>query len=114
MSKYIEKVERYKCKVLETALGKLKEEYSCADGSYGDTGYDRYFKKMSRCEKEINEIEEYLLQGKQKEVQPQVILECEEMRRTLQNIKSKWFYLKADLPVSEGTIGIDDLLRDVR
>ena len=51
MSKTIEKIEAYKSKEIEKAMSKLKKEYSDARRSFSDTGYDRYQKKMDRCEK---------------------------------------------------------------
>lgn len=46
MNKYIEKVEKYKEKVLLPALEKLKTECEEAEDFFRDTGYDRYFNKM--------------------------------------------------------------------
>ncbi len=65
MSKAIEKIEAYKSKEIEKAMSKLKKEYSDAWGSFSDTGYDRYQKKMDKCEKEIQEIEAYLHKGEE-------------------------------------------------
>lgn len=59
MNKYVEKVEQYKEKVLKPALEKLKAEHEEAEDSYRDTGYDRYYKKMQKCESQIEEIEQY-------------------------------------------------------
>lgn len=63
MNKYVEKVEQYKEKVLKPALEKLKAEHEEAEDSYRDTGYDRYYKKMQKCESQIEEIEQYLKAG---------------------------------------------------
>lgn len=60
MNKYIERVERYKQKTLNNALEKLRAEYHEAQYDYADSGWDRYFNKMSCLGDQINEIEEYL------------------------------------------------------
>ena len=53
MSKTIEEIEAYKAKIIENVMFELKKEYSDARGNFSDTGYDRYQKKMDKCEKEM-------------------------------------------------------------
>lgn len=107
-------------KVIEKAVIKITQEmernrkaYNEARGSYNDTGYDRYYNKMTKLDAEYEDLKAFLHPEEKSEV-PEVYRECDELRRMLRNLKSKWQYLRADLPVSADTIGIDDLLRDVR
>ncbi len=59
MNKTIEKCEAYKRKTVETALEKARAAYEEARGSFNDTGYDRYYNRMEKLGREINELEEY-------------------------------------------------------
>lgn len=104
MNKTIEKVEFYKKNMIEKAIEKAKSEYAEADGNYRDTGYDRYFSKMQKKEKEIEELENYL--SRDKAIQDAILekkkirAELDEIKKTLKN---KLFYLLASIPeCSEG------------
>ena len=112
MNKYIEKVEKYKEKVLGTALEKLKAEHEEAEDFYRDTGYDRYFNKMQKCEKQIEEIEKYLGESKKKDITASEYKELLQLREAMKNVKSKVFYLSKELPVCTDLINLQDLLRD--
>lgn len=114
MNKYIERVEKYKEKVLRPALEKLKEEHKEAEEFYRDTGYDRYYNKMQKCETQINEIEEYMNKGKEekKEITASEYLELLQLREKMKNVKSKVFYLSKELPMCADLINLQDLLRD--
>ncbi len=114
MNKYIEKVEEYKKKTLGKVLNQLKEEYEQAKDFYTDTGYDRYFNKMSKCEIQINEIEKYL-KGEHEEkidLRPDDYKELLMLRQKMKNIKSKVFYLSKDFPMCADLINLQDMLRD--
>ena len=58
MSKAQKTIERVNG-ILDKATDSLKAEYHEAEGSYRDTGWDRYYTKMERLEKEIEELEKY-------------------------------------------------------
>ena len=112
--------ESYLANKFEKAVIKITQEmernrkaYNEARGSYNDTGYDRYYNKMTKLDAEYEDLKAFLHPEEKSEV-PEVYRECDELRQMLRNLKSKWQYLRADLPVSADTIGIDDLLRDVR
>ena len=102
----IEKVEAYKAKTVENALNKAKEEYQEAEGSYNDTGYDRYYNKMNRLEKTIKELEAYIEKDRVNErlLILKSELECEKElnRKKIQEIKkdlmNKLFYLLKVIP----------------
>lgn len=115
MNKYVEKVEKYKEKVLNAALEKLRSEYKEAEDFYNDTGYDRYFNKMQRREMQIDEIEAYLESDKtvKRECTTSEYKELLELRQAMENIKSKVFYLSKELPMSEELVSLQDILRDV-
>ena len=52
MAKWKERVN----KILDAEQARLKEKYREAEGSYRDTGYDRYYKMMNRCEQELEDL----------------------------------------------------------
>lgn len=114
MNKYIEKVEEYKQKTLGKALEKLKSEYEQAKDFYTDSGYDRYFNKMNKCEEQIEEIEKYLNgeQEERNELRADDYKELLILRETMKGIKSKVFYLSKDLPMSADLRNLQDMLRD--
>lgn len=114
MNKYIERVERYKEKVLNAALEKLKAEHEEAEDFYRDTGYDRYFNKMQKCESQIKEIEKYLgeSKGEKKDITASEYKELLQLREAMKNVKSKVFYLSKELPMCADLINLQDLLRD--
>ena len=116
MNKRIEKVESYKKKILNQALEKLKAEYAEAEDFYRDTGYDRYFKKMQKCEAELQEIEEYLCKDEvvTKDLSTEQYREYLKMKQDLTTIKNKLFYLVTDLglPVTADLTAIQDILKD--
>lgn len=113
MSKYIDKVEQYKQKVLGKALEKLESEYANAEDMYTDSGYDRYYNKMQKCEREIEEIKQYL---EPVTVHQDIIAgdykELLELREKMKNIKAKLFYLEADFPQCADIINLKDMVRD--
>ena len=114
MSKYVEKVERYKHKILDAALVKLKEDYSDAEDFYRDTGHGRYFNKMSKCEKEINEIEEYLNgKPKVKDITTDEYRDFLKLKETMRSVKSNLVYLLADLPDCSETARLRDCMREI-
>lgn len=114
MNKHIEKVERYKEKVLRPALEKLKEEYEEAKEFYRDTGYDRYYNKMQKCENQIEEIERYLGESEKEktEITASEYKELLQLREAMKNVKSKVFYISKELPMCADLINLQDLLRD--
>lgn len=46
-------------KILSAEQQKLKAKYDDAEGSYRDTGYERYYKAMNKAEAELDELDEY-------------------------------------------------------
>ena len=95
MSKTIEKIENYKERELNKALLKAKQGYDEAADFYRDTGYDKYYKKMTKYEKEISELEEYLCKDevKVKDLSTEQYKEYLQMKRDLKALESKMFYL---------------------
>ena len=89
----IEKVEAYKVRTVGNALNKAKEEYQDAEGSYNDTGYDRYYNKMNRLEKTIEELEAYIEKDRVNErlLELKSELECEKAlyRKKIQETEKK-------------------------
>ena len=45
--------------ILDKAIDSLQSEHKEAEGNYRDTGWDRYYTKMERLEKEIDELETF-------------------------------------------------------
>lgn len=99
MNKTIEKVEFYKKNMIEKAIEKAKSEYAEAEGSYRDTGYDRYYSKIQKKAEEIEELENYL--NRDNAIQD-AIQEKKKVREELEEIKkklkNKLFYLLAAIP----------------
>lgn len=99
---------------INKAIAKNRAEYNEADASYRDTGYDRYFNKMNKLDAEYQELLEFLGEDKKTEMSVSDIKELQELRRILKNVKSKWEYLRVELPASSLTVGIDNLLLDIK
>lgn len=114
MNKTIEKIEAYKTKEIEKALSKAEQGYEEAKDFFQDTGYDRYFKKMEKCEKELHELEDYLHKGETvvKDLSTDQYKEYLEMKQDMKNLVSKFFYMFADfnLPETAETQGIQRIL----
>ncbi|ADL36088.1 hypothetical protein bpr_II150 (plasmid) [Butyrivibrio proteoclasticus B316] len=95
----IEKIENYKKKVIESETKKLKDAYTEAKACYNDTGYDRYYNKMEKIEKELDELEGY---ASRDQAISDAINEKTKLKAEIDKIKkdlsNKLFYLIADLP----------------
>lgn len=111
MNKTIEKVELYKKNMIEKAIEKAKSEYAEADGSYRDTGYNRYYSKMQNKAEEIEELENYL--NRDNSIQD-AIREKKKVREELEEIKkklkNKLFYLLAVIPECSEARSIRDYI----
>lgn len=92
------KIENIKNNLRVYTVEKLKKELEETKAAYNDTGHDRYFKKMTRLEKELAAIDEYL-NGKEKSAQ-QVKEEIAQERRNVE-IAYLWNYIKQDLNLPE-------------
>lgn len=104
MHKAIEKVEAYKTRTIVAALEKARLERAEALGSFNDTGYDRYYNKANRLEKEIAELEDYIDRDRAIDEAIAVKKKSQEqlagIKKALQN---KIFYLLKAIPkCSEG------------
>lgn len=114
MNKTIEKIEAYKKREIEKALTKAKAEYERAESFYRDTGYDRYFNKMQRYEKEISDIEEYLQKDVPvaKDLTTEQYREYLDMKQDMKRLQSKFFYMYSDfnLPETAEIQGIQRIL----
>ena len=116
MNKIIEKIEAYKTKELEKAIAKAKQGYEEARDFYNDTGYDRYYNKMNKCEAELQELKDYLHKDKVvvEKLSTNEYKEYFKMKQDLQSLKSKLFYLVKDLglPATAELISMQDILRE--
>lgn len=103
MNKTIEKIESYKTKEIEKAMAKSKAGFEEAKDFYTDIGYDRYFKKMQKCEVELQELEDYLHKGETKvtDLDTEQYKEYMDMKNDLKSLASKFFYMFADLNLPE-------------
>ena len=99
MNKTIEKIEEYKAEKIQIAIDRAGAALEDAKACYRDTGYDRYYNKMQRLEKEIEELEAY--RDRDKAI-AEAIAEKQKVRRELDEIKkdlgNKLFYLLAAIP----------------
>ena len=114
MNKYVEKVEKYKEKVLVQALEKLKTEYEEAEDFYRDSGYDRYFKKMNKCEKEIQEIEEYLNPAPiVNDITTDQYRDFLNLTKTMKSVKSNLIYIMDYLPDCTEKARLQECIREI-
>ena len=99
MNKTIERIENYKEKTLNTAIEKLQRDRKEARDNLNATGYDRYYNKMERCEKEIDELMAYRERDSAiSAAEREKALAKQELDRIKKDIKNKVFYLLADFP----------------
>lgn len=96
------------------AMEKNRKAYDEARGSYGDTGYDRYWNKMNKLDAEYEEFKAFLHQEERAEECPGSLRKLSELQQKVKCIKSKWESLRYDLPVTADTIGIDDIFKDIK
>lgn len=106
----LKEIERATLKIIR-AMEKNRIAYNEAEEWYRDTGYDRYFKKMNKLDKEYEEYKQFL--HPKEESVPSINHE-EEYLNLLKQIKGKWYYLKFDIPVTPESNAIDELLMDVK
>lgn len=114
MNKIIEKIEAYKSKEITKAMEKAKQGYEEAKDFYSDTGYDRYFNKMEKCEKELQELEDYLKKDEVvvEDISTAQYREYLDMKKDIQSLSSKFFFMFADfnLPETSEVQGIQRIL----
>lgn len=96
-------------KVIEKAMLKITQEmeknrlaYNDAQGSYNDTGFDRYYNKMEHLDKEYEELKAFLGLDK---IESSSIIESEnirlcnenqELKKFISDAKSLMTYIHAD------------------
>lgn len=110
MHKEIEKAVLH----ITRAMEKNRKQYMEAEASYRDTGYDRYWNKMQKLDAEYEELNAFISSDKPVEVQHETILKLDELQRKVKSIKSKWEYLRTDLPASAESVGIDEIFKDIK
>lgn len=96
------------------AMEKNRNAYVEAEESYNDTGYDRYWNKMQKLDIEYEELKAFLHPKEEINISPETIRKLDELQRKVKNIKSKWEYLRIDLPHSVESVGIDELFKDIK
>lgn len=98
------------------AMEKNRKSYVEAEGSYKDTGYDRYWNKIQKLDAEYEELKAFLHPEEKVEIRPETIRKLDELQRKVKNIKSKWEYLCAELnlPATADVIGINEIFRDIK
>lgn len=96
------------------AMERSRRAYVEASDSYKDTGYDRYWNKMQKLNDEYEELKAFLHPKDEINVTPETIRKLNELQAKVRCLKSKWEYLRADLPDSADSVGIDDIFRDIK
>lgn len=94
------------------AMERNRKAYEEADANYKDTGYDRYWDKMQKLDNEYEELKAFL--HPKEDVSPDTIIKLNELQVKVRSLKSKWEYLRANLPHSAESVGIDDIFRDIK
>lgn len=97
---------------ITSLLEKNRKAYEEADKSYRDTGYERYWKRMQSLEKEYEELKAFVFHEKKEESNKDTKLD--ELQREIRNLKRKWEYLRASIPMSADSVGIDDWFREMK
>lgn len=82
--------------LLEKELKKLEEKKSKAKRDYNDTGYDKHWKIIKKCEDQIAEIDKLMENSKSTTVKEFEFLE------KINNIKNKVINLRLDYPHEDG------------
>lgn len=99
MHKAIERVEKYREATISKAIEKAEEEYSEAIDWYNDTGYDRYYKKVTRLEHEIDELNDYIKKSQRIEDYERKIAEKDkEIDEIIDKVAKKFFWLEKAMP----------------
>lgn len=108
-------IENMKLKIV-SKMEANRKAYEEADGSYRDTGYNKYYNKMIRLDKEYEELKAFLLDGKEddKQLLTQLKNENEVLRKTLIEIKSKVYYLSKQLPRCSELVSLEDMLKNIK
>ena len=106
----LKEIERATLKITQ-AMEKNRIAYAEAEEWFRDTGYDRYYKKMNKLDKEYEEYKSFL---HIKDEHVILVNHEQEYLDLLKAIKGKWCYLKFDIPVTAESNAIDELLMDVR
>lgn len=99
MSKTIEKIEKYKEIQLEKAVSRLEQKKIEAIRNFEDTGNYRYQKIIDNCNQELKELDEYIRKGETvtRQLDSEEVKEFFAMKKDLQSLKNKFFYLIKDL-----------------
>ena len=109
MNKWLENIKLKIISKMETN----RKQYEEADASYKETGYDRYYNKMVKLNKEYEELKEFLNEDKEDDIyKAKYIAENKELLNVIKNVKSKVFYLSKELPACAELISLLDMLRD--
>lgn len=106
-------IERAALRITQ-AMEKNRNAYEEAKGNYRDTGHDRYLNKMQKLDIEYEELKTFLHPKEEISISPETIKKLDELQRKVRCLKSKWEYLRSDLPDSSDSIGIDDIFRDIK
>ena len=106
-------VERAVLRITQ-AMEKNRDEYLNVKRSYADTGYDRYWNKMQRLDIEYEELKSFLHPKEKREMSSDEYCKLKELQIAVKNLRSKWEYLRHDLPDSASSIGIDEIFKDVK
>lgn len=96
------------------AMEKNRKQFIEAEANYGDTGYDRYWNKMQKLDAEYEELKSFIVFDKPAEVQSETIVKLNELQRKVKSIRSKWEYLRTDLPASAESVRIDEIFKDIK
>lgn len=105
-------IENMKLKIV-SKMEANRKAFEEAEASYGDTGYDRYYKRMEKLDNEYEELKAFLLDGKEDNEQllTEIKMENEALRKTLSEVKSKVYYLSKDFPRCSDLINLEDILK---
>ena len=109
----LKEIEKATLKIVQ-AMEKNRTSYAEASAWYKDTGYDRYFKKMDKLEKEYEEYKKFLHITDEPNFSEESAMykELDNLKRAISTIKSKVYYLSQDLPQCTELITLKEFLKD--
>ena len=90
--------------ILDRELEKLTEKKHKAELEYADTGHDKYWKVIQKCEEQINAINKLIENGKS------TIMKEYEFSIIIKNIKSKVRNLRFEYPHEDGLRMLENCL----
>ena len=110
-------IEKAKSKIIQE-MEKNRKAYDDAAGSYRATGYDRYYNKMEKLEKEYEEMQAFLgLNSPEEKIEAENVRlyeENKELKRFIREAKSCMDYIHANYWSDPDVIKLYEKFKDFK